>query len=282
MNQFGGCVRQSETFDFALLGIPYDEKSSFLRGTSGGPAAVRKHSSVEMINAWTELGINLEEDCVVVDHGDLAIEGDYGQVSKNIQNGVKTILDAGAVPVVLGGDHSVSYPVVRAAAEAYGPLDILHFDAHPDLYDELYGDPFSHACPFRRILEEGLAASLVQVGIRAFTGEHRKTAERFGVRWVEMKDIPPLPELAFARPLYVSIDMDSLDPAFAPGVSHYEPGGLTTRQLIQIIHRLRGDIICFDVVEVNPERDESGITAAAAGKLAMEVMGKILYERRKK
>ena len=280
MSHFGGAVKEADECEFAILGIPYDEKSSYLKGTAKGPAAIRAASTDAMINAWTESGVNLEGDTVIKDLGDLDVTGSYDDVFHKIEGAVLPILESGAVPAILGGDHSISYPVISAAAQHFSPLDVLHFDAHPDLYDELYSDPYSHACPFMRVLEKGLAANLVQVGIRAGTGDHKKTAEEYGVRMISMKDMPPLPELRFENPLYISIDVDSLDPAFAPGVSHLEPGGLSTRDLLRILHSLEARIIGLDVVEVNGSRDDSGITAAAAAKLAMEVMGKIVFDRR--
>jgi agmatinase len=179
----------------------------------------------------------------------------------------------------MGGDHSITYPIVRSLKGKHPALDILQFDAHPDLYDEFRGDPHSHACPFARILEEDLASTLVQVGIRAATAAHRAKAADSGVRMLEMKDLEDGLALKFRNPLYISFDIDALDPAFAPGVSHLEPGGMTTRQALGIIHRLEADIVGMDVVEVNPSRDPSGITAAAAAKLLMEAAGKIVIER---
>ncbi len=278
---FGGAVKPANDFDFAVIGIPYDEKSSYMQGPAKGPAAIRAVSGDDVINAWTELGINLAEDCKIADWGDIAADGDFAAVSRRIEKKVSAVLDKEAIPILLGGDHSITYPIVRAIGKKYQALDILHFDAHPDLYDELNGDRFSHACPFKRILDKGLVQNLVQVGIRAATGSHLATAERSDVHMITMKDIPPLPELKFSNPLYVSIDVDVLDPAFAPGVSHHEPGGMSTRQLIRMIHTLDANMIGLDVVEVNPDRDFAGITAAAAAKLVMEVLGKIVFSRRR-
>jgi arginase family enzyme len=124
-------------------------------------------------------------------------------------------------------------------------------------------------------MEEGLAQNLVQVGIRAATGQQRAKASELGVRMIEMKDLEDSLSLEFSNPLYISFDMDALDPAFAPGVSHHEAGGLSTRQAIDILHALNARIVGLDVVEVNPERDASGITAAAAVKIIKEVAGRV-------
>ena len=281
MSDFGGAVRDgAETYDLAVLGIPYDAKSSYLKGAAEGPAAIRAASDGAMINAFTELGADLSRDTVLADLGDVDASGDFERVAGRVGARIQQILEHGAVPLVLGGDHSVTYPVVRALARTHPELDILHFDAHPDLYEEFQGDPYSHACPFARILQDGLVSRLVQVGIRAATAGHRARAADSGVRWIEMKDLGDGLALNFSNPLYISFDVDALDPAYAPGVSHLEPGGLTTRQALGILHRLEARIVGMDVVEVNPARDPSGITAAAAAKLLMEVAGKIVVERR--
>ena len=279
MTDFGGSIKQTEQFDFAVFGVPFDEKSSYKKGTSKGPQAIRAASTGEAINSWTESGVTLEEETIIVDLGDLEVSGSFWDVFAKIERQIEEILEKGAVPVVMGGDHSLSYPIVKAFAPKYDSLDILHFDAHPDLYDELYGDRYSHACPFARIIEEGHVASLVQVGIRAATGQHRTTARKHGVRMIEMNNIDQAMALNFSNPLYISFDMDVLDPAFAPGVSHHEAGGLSTRQAIDMLHALKGTIVGLDVVELNPDRDPLGITAAAAVKIIMEVIGKIVASR---
>ncbi len=212
----------------------------------------------------------------MVDLGDVDTSGDPDKTFALTEKAVEKILAKGAVPIVLGGDHSITYPVLKAFARHHKPLDILHFDAHPDLYDDLYGDRLSHACPFARIVEDGLAASVVQVGVRAITAIHRAKALKSGVRMVEMKDIQDPLHLRFTNPVYISFDMDALDPAFAPGVSHHEPGGLTTRQALQVIQSLKGRIVGLDIVELNPTRDPSGITAAAAFKIIKETAGRIV------
>jgi len=279
MSDFGGAVKplsENPEYRMAILGVPFDEKSSYLRGAAGGPAAVRAVSTGKCYCGYTELGVNLEEDTVLVDLGDVDTSGDPDKTFALTEKAVARILEQGAVPIVLGGDHSITYPVLRAFARVHKPLDILHFDAHPDLYDDLYGDRLSHACPFARILEDGLAAGVVQVGVRAVTAAHRAKALKHGVRMIEMKEIEGPLQLRFVNPVYISFDMDVLDPAFAPGVSHHEPGGLATRQAIQVIQDLKGKIVGLDIVELNPTRDPSGITAAAAFKIIKETAGRIV------
>jgi agmatinase len=280
MTDFGGAIKQSPSYELAIIGVPFDEKSSYLRGAAGGPAAIRASSTGKARNPETELGVDLERDTVMVDLGDVDTLGDVDRTFHGIETAVAAILKKKAGPIILGGDHSITYPIMKAMAKAYRRLDILHFDAHPDLYEDLYGDRLSHACPFARIMEDGLAESLVQIGVRAATANQRANARRHGVRMVEMKDFRDGLTLSFKNPLYISFDLDSLDPAFAPGVSHQEAGGLTTRQAIDLIHRLKARIVGLDVVELNPSRDPSGITASAAVKIIKEVAGMMIKKSR--
>jgi agmatinase len=278
MSDFGGAakpVAEFPDYKIAILGVPFDEKSSYRRGAAAGPAAIRAVSTGKCYCGYTELGVNLEEDTILVDLGDVDTSGDPDKTFALTEKAVAKILEKGAVPFVLGGDHSITYPVLKAFSRTHKPLDVLHFDAHPDLYDDLYGDRLSHACPMARVLEDGLAASIVQVGVRAVTAAHRSKALKHGVRMIEMKEIGDPLFLKFSNPLYISFDLDSLDPAFAPGVSHHEPGGLATRQAIQVIQALKAKIVGLDVVELNPSRDVSEITAAAAFKIIKEVAGRI-------
>jgi arginase len=279
MSDFGGALKplsEHPDYDLAILGVPFDEKASYKRGQAAGPASIRAVSTGKCYNPETELGVNLERDTVLVDVGDVDTSGDIDKSFGLIRKGVAAILAKGAKPIILGGDHSITYPILGAFAGRYPKLDVLHFDAHPDLYEDLYGDRLSHACPFARILEDGLAASLVQVGLRTATEEHRELAARYGVRWVEMKDFREGLELTFAHPLYISFDLDALDPAFAPGVSHHEPGGLSMRQALAVLQAVRAEIVGLDVVELNPSRDVAGITAAAAFKIIQEVAGRMV------
>lgn len=280
MTDFGGAIKRSPRYELAIIGVPFDEKSSYLRGAAAGPDAIRASSTGKARNPETELGIDLEHDTVMVDLGDVDTSGDVDKTFREIETAVAAVLKKRGRPIILGGDHSISYPIVKAMAKAYRALDILHLDAHPDLYDDLYGDRLSHACPFARIMQDGLAESLVQVGVRTATANQRATARRHAVRMVEMKDFREGLVLSFKNPLYISFDMDALDPAFAPGVSHQEAGGLTTRQAVDLIHRLKARIVGLDVVELNPSRDPSGITAAAAVKIVKEVAGMMVKKNR--
>jgi agmatinase len=185
------------------------------------------------------------------------------------------LLDCDVYVLSLGGDHAITYPILRAYGKKHNRLNILHLDAHPDLYDEFEGNRYSHACTFARIMEES-SARLVQVGIRTMNPHQRLQAERFGVEVIEMREWQPELNVDFEGPLYLSLDMDVLDPAFAPGVSHHEPGGLSTRDVLQLIQSLRVPIVGADIVEFNPKRDPSGITAMAAAKFLKEIAAGML------
>lgn len=254
-----------------LIGVPTDINSSFLRGPAQAPAHIRAALFSPAGNAATENGGELGVDIVVDDVGDLPLDEGPGDDAL-ITAATAAACAAGAVPICLGGDHAISFPAVAGVVAHHGPVTILHFDAHPDLYDELEGNRRSHASPFARIMEAGLATRLVQVGIRTLNAHQRAQAARFSVEIVPMRDFAPDRVPIPAAPLYVSIDLDGLDPAFAPGVSHLEPGGLSTRQLLDVLARIpAGSIVGADIVELNPARDINGMTAAVAAKLLREL-----------
>ena len=181
----------------------------------------------------------------------------------------------GAVPLLMGGDHSVTYPVVATLAARHGPLNILHFDAHPDLYADFEGNPRSHASPFARIMEGGHATRLVLVGIRTLTRQCREQADRFGVQIIPMTGFNPTHVPVLESPLYISIDLDGIDPSEAPGVAHPEPGGLTLREVLAVLAHQKADIVGADIVELNPNRDINGVTAILAAKLVRELAAHI-------
>ena len=259
-----------------LLGICSDENSSFLRGTAAAPPLIRAALHSEAGNPFSESSIAVATDERFVDLGDRHI-APGAAAFMGIEEMVAEIVNEGGVPLLLGGDHAITYPIVRGIARRHRKFSILHFDAHPDLYDELDGNRLSHACPFARIMEEGLVQRLVQVGIRTLNDHQRRQAGRFGVEIHEMRslDLAKLPP-HFAEPLYLSFDLDALDPAFAPGVSHPEPGGLSVREALAILHRIDAPIIGADVVEYNPTRDLHVLTAVVAAKLVKEIGGLIL------
>ena len=262
-----------------LLGLPYDASSSFLRGPAAAPPLIRKQLWSEATNPWSEALIDISVAGALADAGDLELPPDSTAARERIEAGVAAVYAAGNRVIALGGDHSVTYPVLRAVGPRFPGLTLLHIDAHPDLNDRFAGDRFSHACPFARILEEGLVARLVQVGIRTMSGHQRAQADRFAVEVLDMRawsaGVRPS-SAALAGPVYLSLDLDGIDPAFAPGVSHQEPGGLSVREVITLIQRLPGPIVGADVVELNPLCDLGATTARVAAKLVKEIASRMI------
>ncbi len=258
-----------------ISGIGFDQNSSFQKGASLAPNRIRESYFSESSNLWSEKGLDLNSIQDLYDLGNIDFKTDSDNF-KQIISSVKAILDQGGHLICLGGDHSITFPIIKAHAQKYDCLNILCLDAHPDLYDSFEGNIYSHACPFARIMEKSLAKRLVQAGIRTTDGHQRKQSKKFGVEVKEMKDgMGWLNEIEFEGPVYLSLDLDCLDPAFAPGVSHHEPGGMTTRQVIDIIQNLKGKIIGADIVEYNPDRDLGSMTSMVAAKLLKEIIARI-------
>ena len=256
--------------------MPLDENSSYLRGCALGPARVREVIASGSSNLCAEDGTDVGSDPRFVDAGDVELRSGAASIAA-IEAAADVLLAQGARVLSVGGDHSVTYPIVRAHAPRHPGLSLLHFDAHPDLYDDFQGNRFSHASPFARIMEERLAVRLVQVGIRTLNPHQRDQARRFGVEMIEMKDWRSDVAFSFDGPVYLTFDLDALDPAFAPGVSHHEPGGLSVRDVLGALSRSSGlRIVGADVVELNPTRDPVGTTAAVAVKLVTEFAARLL------
>ena len=260
----------------SLLGIPFDANSSYLRGPAQAPKIIREELYSGSSNLWTEDGIDLGRKGSFHDAGDVAIPYDDGAAFAAIELAVKKTLALGYPLICLSGDHSVTYPTIKAFHSKYPDLTILHFDAHPDLYDELDGNRLSHACPFARIMEEGLARRLVQVGVRTINSHQLAQASKFGVEVITMRNLERFAKVEFEGPLFISLDVDVLDPAFAPGISHYEPGGMSVREVLRCIQGLKVPVVGADIVEYNPTRDVHGQTAMVCAKFLKEISAAIL------
>ncbi len=256
---------------YVLIGVPFDRASSFRAGAHHGPRVIREMA--ESLNPCTERGVQL---CHLnaVDHGDLALARDAGQAHRQIENAVAGILDGHAVPVVLGGDHSITVPCFQALLKRYPDVRLLYMDAHPDLYENFQGDRHSHACVAARVLEiEGMSGDrITQAGLRAWTPEQLETAAAHEIQTFSAWEMDRF-AYETSKPVYLSLDMDVLDPAFAPGVGNPVPGGLSSRQLIDLIQRLDIEIVGMDLVEVNPLLDRSNATSVAAARLVLEALG---------
>lgn len=274
----------TENAKVGLLGVGFDANSTFRRGPAAAPAAIRTSLGSESGNAYSETGVRVWPSESVLDHGDLDVpdeKGTRGPIDA-IERGTSRALGETPRLIVLGGDHAVTYPVVRAFAAAHGRISLLHFDAHPDLYPDFEGNRYSHACPMARILEDGLVERLVQIGIRSFTPVQHDAAKRHNVEVIPAFSVESVPELEFDTPIYISIDVDALDPGFAAGVSHPEPGGLSVRQILEIVAATCTPcVVGGDVVELNPKLDWDGGTAIVAAKLARELLGRVILDARK-
>ncbi len=259
-----------------LTGIPYDQNSSFLKGPFLAPARIRLMYKEGSANSFAENGMEIKDGFAYEDIGDLAFDDIRPEKAfATIKNHIALLLKNEHKVISLGGDHSVSYPIIDAFTDKYKNLHILHLDAHGDLYDNFDNNPYSHASPFARIMETGKAASLTQAGIRTLTTHQKQQAEKFGVTIIEMKNFSFDFVKKLSSPLYISLDIDVLDPAYAPGISHHEPGGLSTRELLHIIQQINVPIVGADIVEYNPIRDVNNMTAMVAYKLMKELINKM-------
>ena len=259
----------------AVAGICYDRQSSFMPGAAGAPDRIREAFCAASTNQCCENGLDLAAVDCLLDVGNQRPENGADWIAE-IEAFTDGLLSKGVKTVFLGGDHAISYPLVRAHAKKYTELTVLHLDAHADLYDTFDGNRFSNASPFARIMEENLVRKLIQTGIRTLNPHQREQAARWNVDICEMKDRATFKLPDAGAPVYISLDMDVLDPAFAPGVSHPEPGGFSTRELLDILQAIEAPIVGADIVEYNPLRDPTGITALVAAKFLKEIVAKMM------
>ncbi|ETV93804.1 agmatinase [Aphanomyces invadans] len=285
----------SSSSTIAILGANVDANSSFLTGSASAPDAIRTAFHSDSANGFSECGMNLMHNPMITDMGNLT---PTSASMSSLSAAAQTIVSHDKRLLTLGGDHSITYPLVKGVRRALCArgetrLNILHLDAHSDLYEYdilNQNNRYSHASPFARIMEEGLCSRLVQVGIRTHTQHTREQAAAYSVETYDMRSQSlnwPI-DVAFDGPVYVTVDLDVLDPAFAPGVSHHEPGGLSTRQVLSLLQTFRGNVVASDVVELNPSRDiggghvsisgetSSGMTAMVAAKVAKELLARML------
>ena len=294
---FGRCphTRVLKGVDVAILGVPFDSTVSYRSGTRFGPRAIREQSLL----LWgynNALGVAPFEQLSAIDFGDVdVIPVDVSATHRAIELTAKTILDAGSRLITLGGEHSISLPLLRAHAAVHGPMAVVHFDAHPDTWDEEYpGYKFSHGTPFRRAIEEGLidTSAYFQIGIRGPTAgpQDYEDAKQLGAQMLVADDVhsrgvpsilSEVQQCLGSRPTYVTLDIDAVDPAYAPGTGTPEVGGLTSYQILQLIRGLRGlNLVGFDLVEVSPPYDPSQITAILGANLAFEFLSLLALKSR--
>ncbi|MFC1554157.1 agmatinase [candidate division KSB1 bacterium] len=273
---FGGSLKNDKNAEFTIVGVPFDDKSTYRKGSAEGPDKIREVSTSDSINSYTESEIDLLSDTSVFDSGNIEFNNNFPEYFDLIERKVNEIAENDSIPVLLGGDHSITYPAVKGISNKYEDLNLVWLDAHPDIYPKYDGDPYSHACPLARILELNKTDRIVQAGIRATTRELDELLVKNKVEVIRCKDFCNVSGLKMEGPTYLTIDIDILDPAFAPGVGNPVPGGICTRKLIDVINSFEMDIIGFDIVEVNPGLDNSNITAMAAAKILMETIGRIV------
>jgi len=285
-------VPSPDGLDAAILGIPFDGGTSFRSGARFGPREIRVNSALirpyhPVLRTATFERLRVA-DCGDVDVNPMDILDTYGR----IETAVGGILAAGAVPACVGGDHSISLAILRAVARAHGRVAFVHFDSHQDMWDEYFGNRYFHGTPFRRALEEGLydPHATVQVGIRGpvYGAEDFAFGEQHGVTVVRAEVVHregirgALDAVARlrGRKVYVSFDIDSVDPAFAPGTGTPEVGGLSSAQALELLRGLAGlEIVAFDVVEVSPPYDHAGITSMLAANVLFELLSVIALRK---
>lgn len=271
-------------WDISVVGVPFDSGVTFRPGARFGPAAIREAS--RLLRPYNPaVGVAPFNTAQVVDAGDIdANPFDIGQALDAMQAGFMRLLDEGRPVITLGGDHTVALPALRAVHAFHGPVALVHFDAHLDTWDTYFGEPVTHGSPFRRASEEGLIRKdrSAHVGIRGslYDANDFVDDEKLGFTIVHCRDIDKLGiDGVVARirqrvgdaPLYISVDIDVLDPSMAPGTGTPEAGGMTSRELLGVIRGLRDlPIVAADIVEVSPPFDHAAITSVAAANLAYE------------
>jgi len=281
--------------DFAVIGVPSDAGASFRTGQREGPAAIRKISAL-LRNHNPILKISPFDYLSGVDYGDLpVIPGYIEDTYKQIAEGLHPIVDAGIIPILLGGDHAITLPELRAISKTHGPVALVHFDAHSDTSDEYFGKPYNHGTPFARAVEEKiiLPEKSTQIGLRGstFSKEHLDIPKSMGFDVITTKDIhqqginkiiQQIISKVDGAKTFLTFDIDVVDPAFAPGTGTPEIGGLTSGEAIELIHGLKElNFIGFDVVEVLPAFDPSEITALLAANVVFEFLSIIAYSKNK-
>jgi len=252
-----------------VVGFPWEEKSTLRRGTALGPWAIRR----ELLD-WLAVPTGLAARLPIVDLGVVRLSRDESAFSE-MGAVVRKILPHG-VPAVLGGDHSLTLPVVRAVADFHGPVDVLWIDRHADLYPDFFGDRYSHACVAARLLEAGAIRRLVQLGVREMSDAEREQQRQWGVTWSADPQAELLPR---SGPLYVTVDLDVLNPDFAPGASLGMSGGWSPEELLDLLSKIQGEVVGFDVVELNPRLDRSRRTARVAAEVVKKLVGKVAVPR---
>jgi agmatinase len=279
-------VTTTDEVDVTILGIPFDTGVSYRAGARFGPAAIRDVSS--LLRPYNPaVDVDVFGTLSVTDGGDISVVPGYIEDSyERIEAGLKPVLDAGIIPICLGGDHSITLAELRAVARCYGPLGLAHFDAHSDTWDEYFGRKYNHGTTFRRAIEEGLLdpARCIQVGMRGpvYDAGDYDVARNLGLALMpntEMRrySMPEVAGIVRERvgqgPAFLTFDVDFVDPAYTPGTGTPEVGGVTSWEVLQLLRGLQGaNFVAFDIVEVLPSYDPTQITALLAANVAYEML----------
>ena len=289
-------LRTTEGIDFAIVGVPWDGGAGFRTGQRSGPDAIRMASALLRPYNY-ELDVKLYDHCRGVDYGDLPVVPGYIEdTNERIENELYPLVDAGVIPLLLGGDHSITLPELRAIAKVHGPVALIHFDSHPDTNDEYNGRPYSNGTPFQRAVEENLLVleHSIQVGMRGsvYNKNYYDHPRSLGFDLITMEEVR---EIGLSKVIerirdrvgntnaFVTLDIDVVDPAFAPGTGTPEVGGFTSGETISMIRGLKGlKLIGADVVEVLPAIDPSAITALLAANIVYQLISLIALRKREK
>mgnify|MGYP001085269976 CR=1 FL=1 len=284
---FFGLTRSTAKRDLVVVGVPWDATSSYRRGAVAGPDAIRRATSGRLYNRFTEQGLDLAALWKVCDHGNVKETSDISKLKKSLASAISLHDHRDHSTLFLGGDHFISYPCFSLMAQkCKSRFSLLYFDAHPDLYESYEGSRYSHATTVSRILEDKNLSSgtVCYVGIRASTSEQNERIRTLGLTAHTTKDVyrrgcdaiaSSIRSVLLNQPVYLSIDLDCLDPAFAPGVGNPQPGGLSTTQILEILHGIEGlEIVVADIVEYSPRFDSNARTTAfTSAILIKEIMG---------
>ncbi len=288
-------INEVEDPDFVIFGVPFDTASSYRSGARFGPSAIRSISAMMKPNNVI-MGVNILEELKGADYGDVNVTPGYILPTyEAIVNELQPIVDAGIVPIGLGGDHSITLALMRAVAKKHGPLAMVHFDSHADINDEVFGQKYNHGTPFRRSLEEGIVdpTKSIQVGMRGSLydpNEHRIAEEELGYKLIpahKMVDmgfdavIEEIKARVGNHPVFLTFDIDFVDPAYAPGTGTPEVGGFTSRETLYMLRKLKDlNFVAFDVVEVAPAYDHGEITSYMAANICFEYISMLALKKK--
>jgi len=288
-------VKELVGVDFAIIGVPSDAGASFRTGQREGPAAIRKISAL-LRHHNPILNISPYEFLSGIDYGDLPVVPGYIEEGyKRIEESLTPVLEAGIIPILLGGDHAITLPELRAMTKIHGSVSLIHFDSHSDTVDEYFGKPYNHGTPFKRAIEENLllADNSIQIGLRGsiYSQDHLEIPKSLGFDVVTTEEIREIGLDSLIERIkkrvgktkaFLSFDIDFVDPAYAPGTGTPEIGGFTSGETLKLIRGLKDlNFIGFDVVEVLPAFDPSEITALLAANIVYEFISIIAYKKKK-